>query len=251
MDSPDHHSIRRFKIVLEYDGTEYVGWQVQPNGKSIQETMEKTLAQFIGAPVSVVGAGRTDSGVHARGQVAHADIATSMSCDQLRNALNALLPRDLVAVVISEVESTFHARYSAVERRYTYTITTRPVALDRRLAWYVPFPLEFSLLAQCCTFILGEHDFTAFTKDDANVKHHRCTVRSALWEQREHRLVFFIAANRFLHHMVRSLVGTMVEVGRGYFTTAHFAGLFESRNRADAGPTAPPAGLVLEEVVYD
>lgn len=252
MDEPAHDSSRRLKLLIEYDGTDFVGWQVQPAsaGRSVQATIQDAFRQFTGADASVVGSGRTDSGVHARGQVAHAIVDTSLSCEKIFEALNGILPNDIAILRVAEAGESFHARYSAHERRYSYTISTVPCAIDRKIAWYVRYPLDVDLMNRCSRLVVGEHDFRAFTKSTAEVDHHRCTVILAVWERNGNKLIFRIHANRFLHNMVRALVGTMVDVGRGYLPFEQFETALRSGRRKDAGPTAPAVGLVLEEVLY-
>ncbi len=251
MEDPAHDSSRRLKLLLEYDGTDFVGWQIQPNGRSVQTMLQKAFTQFTGTDATVVGSGRTDSGVHARGQVAHAIIKSDLSTEKIYEALNGILPNDIVVLNVTEVDDTFHARYSARERRYSYTISTSPCAIDRRIVWYVWYSLSIEKMNACCSYILGDNDFRAFTKSEAEVDHYRCTVNHAGWRESDARLIFTIHANRFLHNMVRALVGSMVDVGRGYSTVDQFKAAIQSGKKKDAGPTAPAAGLVLEEVIYE
>lgn len=251
MDQSSNDSPRRLKLLIEYDGTDFVGWQIQKNGRSVQETIQNAFKQFTGIETTVVASGRTDSGVHARGQVAHADVRTPLSCEKIYDALNGILPNDIAILEVSDVPASFHARFSARQRRYSYTISTAPCALDRRVAWYVKYHLDLDLLNECCAHLLGDHDFRAFTKIDAEVKHYRCMVHTAEWKRSDRKLIFTIQANRFLHNMVRALVGMMVDVARGYATVDDFTHALKSGRRNDAGPTAPAVGLVLEEVLYE
>lgn len=252
MDDPAHDSSRRLRLLIEYDGTDFVGWQVQPAamGRSVQAVIQNAFKQFTGADATVVGSGRTDSGVHARGQVAHAIVVTGLSCEKIIAALNGILPNDIAILQVSEADASFHARYSASERRYSYTISLQPCAIDRKFVWYVRYPLDFNLLNECCPYIIGDHDFRAFTKSEAEVDHYRCSVSHAAWERSGNKLIFRIHANRFLHNMVRALVGTMIEVARGYLSVGQFRTAVKSGLKEDAGPTAPPVGLILEEVIY-
>ncbi len=252
MEDPAHDSSRRLKLLIEYDGADFVGWQIQPAaaGRSVQGTIQDAFKQFTGSDATVVGSGRTDSGVHARGQVAHAIVNTDLSPNKIFEALNGILPNDIAILRVSESDPLFHARYSARERRYSYTISLAPCAIDRRIALYVRYPLDVELMNECCTYIVGEHDFRAFTKSESEVNHYRCTVTLAAWKQRGNKLIFRIHANRFLHGMVRSLVGTMIDIGRGYFPVEQIQFALKSGNRSDAGHTAPAVGLVLEEVIY-
>jgi len=252
MDDPAQESSRRLKLIIEYDGTDFVGWQMQAAGagRTVQQTIQEAFQTFTGSDAQVVGSGRTDSGVHARGQVAHAIVQTGLDCENILKALNGILPHDIAILSVTDTDNNFHARYSAIERRYSYTISNVPCAIDRRVAWYVRYSLNVVSMNECCKHIIGEHDFRAFTSSQAEVHHYRCTVTAAFWEQQETKLIFRIHANRFLHNMVRALVGTMVEVGRGYYSREEFCTALTSGDRKYSGPTAPPVGLILEEVLY-
>jgi tRNA pseudouridine38-40 synthase len=243
-------SERRLKLLIEYDGTDFVGWQIQKTGRSVQETIQAAFKQFTGQPAIVVGSGRTDSGVHARGQVAHAVIKTDYPCEKIYEALNGILPDDIAILEVGDTDDTFHARYSALQRRYSYTISTAPCAIDRKVAWYVRYRLNMDVMNECSSSIIGVHDFRAFTKTEAEVDNFQCTVTRAEWNSRGNKFIFRIDANRFLHNMVRAMVGSMVDVGRGYVPVEWFLRALETGSRKDAGPTAPPVGLVLEEVLY-
>lgn len=243
--------MRNIKLTIEYDGTQYVGWQVQPNGPSIQAEMEKALRQILQEEIHVTGAGRTDSGVHARGQVANFLTAHTIENKVLCKSLNGVLPSDIVVVAAENVAESFHARYSAQAREYIYYLALQPTALWRHYSWYVGgYTLDKQLMNSCIDFILGEHDFTSFCKSEADGEHYRCIVNSAQWQALETRLIFQISANRFLHGMVRTLVGTMVEVGRGYRPLEDFKGILEAKDRKAAGMAAPAKGLFLERIIY-
>jgi tRNA pseudouridine38-40 synthase len=242
--------MRNIKLTLEYDGTNYVGWQRQDNGISIQGEIEKILQQILQVQVSVIGAGRTDSGVHARGQTANFKTTSEMPIDKMLAALNGLLPEDIAVLHVEEVALDFHARYSAKERTYSYRIISKPSPLLRNYSWHCPYPVEISQMESIAQMILGEHDFTSFCKSEAEVNHHRCTVKESYWRRSNEVLEYWICADRFLHGMVRALVGTMVNVGRGYTTVEKFKQILERKNRSEAGMAAPAKGLVLERVMY-
>jgi tRNA pseudouridine38-40 synthase len=243
--------MRNIKLTLEYDGTDFVGWQVQPNGRSVQEELERALAQILQHTITTYAAGRTDSGVHARGQVVNVKTQKAIVPEILHKSLNALLPDDVAVLSVEEVPEHFHARYSAVARRYRYFIAQRPLAVMRRFVWPLQYPLSFELMNSCAASIVGEHDFQSFCKAEAEVDHYRCTVKHASWIQKDGLVVFDITANRFLHGMVRALVGTMVDVGRGYTPYEDFERIIVARDRRAAGMAAPAKGLFLEEVFYD
>ncbi len=242
--------MRDIKLVIEYDGTNFVGWQTQANGRSVQEEITKVLDQVLQEPVSLIGAGRTDSGVHARGQVAGFKTKSSLGLGSLHSALNGILPDDIYVKSVEEAPAGFHARYDARERFYRYCIVLAPSAIGRMYHWYVKYDLKIGAMNIIAAQILGEQDFESFCKYEAEVDHYRCTVTRSEWIQRGDDLQYEIRANRFLHGMVRALVGTMVDVGRGYTPVDEFAGILAARDRRRAGMAAPPHGLFLEEVVY-
>ena len=242
--------MRNIKLLIEYDGTKYCGWQRQENGPTIQGEIENVLARIVQENVHVIGAGRTDAGVHARGQVANFRFESSLKTDELRRGLNGLLPADIVIHEVQEVSLEFHARYDAKERVYSYRIARSPTALERFYSWNLNYPLNLDAMHRAATSIVGVHDFESFCKANSDVGHHRCDVRSASWEEEGSALKFTIRADRFLHGMVRALVGSIVDVGRGYASLDEFVSILEKKNRSDAGRAAPPKGLVLEEVIY-
>lgn len=242
--------MRNIKLTLEYDGTNFVGWQMQPNGRSVQEELEKGLQQILQEDCKTNAAGRTDAGVHARGQVANFLTASNISITRFAKSLNGVLPEDVAVIGVEEVDEKFHSRYSAKARRYRYNIARKPTALMRYYCWQVGYPLNLSLMSQCVELIRGEHDFQSFCKVEADVDHHRCVVHAAEWKERDSALEFDVTANRFLHGMVRALVGTMVDVGRGYTSMEEFRKILDARNRRIAGMAAPAKGLFLEEVLY-
>lgn len=242
--------MRNIRLVIEYDGTQYAGWQRQDRGRSIQAELEGALARILQEPVSVIGAGRTDAGVHARGQVANFRTTSQRNDIEIVRGLNGLLPEDITVLEAREVPLEFHSRYSAKERSYSYTITRTPSALLRDTSWFVKFSLNVSQMRWAACQILGEHDFQSFCKVNTDVEHHRCEIYEAGWSEHGNLLVFSIRANRFLHGMVRALVGTMVDVGRGYTTLEDFLSILHSKDRTRAGMAAPAKGLVLERVTY-
>lgn len=243
--------MENIKLLIEYDGTNYVGWQVQPNGPSVQAELEKALGQILQQPAVTVGAGRTDAGVHARGQVVSFNISKSVQLPQLLKSLNALLPEDMVAISIESVPRDFHARYSALSRVYRYYLSFRPTAIQRNYCWYVGgYDIDRKMLEACASLVIGEWDFSSFCKRDTNVDHFRCTVEKSEWTQNGSGIVYEIRANRFLYGMVRALVGTMVEVARGHREYKEFSEILIAKDRTRAGMAAPARGLFLEGVVY-
>lgn len=242
--------MRNVRLLLEYDGTDYVGWQRQDRGRSIQGELERVLEQLTGEHVNVIGAGRTDAGVHARGQAANFRTSSDMAVGEMRGGLNGLLPEDIVILGIEEVPPEFHARFNARARRYSYRISTVPAALIRRYSWYVKYRLDLDLMNEAAGAILGRHEFTSFCNTASEAPHHWCAVTESSWHAGPGSLIYSVAADRFLHGMVRSLVGTMVDIGRGYTRVEDFMAILAKKDRTAAGMAVPARGLVLEEVVY-
>lgn len=242
--------MRNIKLIIEYDGTDFVGWQRQPNGRSVQEVIEKTLANLLQEDVNVIGSGRTDSGVHARGQVANFRCNSIMKIEQMQKGLSALLPEDVCIHGAEDVDFDFHARYSAKSRKYSYAITTEPTALRRRYAWLVKYKIEHTILDECANLVLGTHDFEGFCKLDAGNEHYLSNVLQSKWKNESTNMIYEIEANRFLYGMVRGLVGTMLDVARGYCNIDDFKSVLNEKARSKAGQSAPPHGLTLENVSY-
>jgi tRNA pseudouridine38-40 synthase len=246
---------RTFQLVLHYDGGGFAGWQRQPAERTVQGVLEETLARVCAAPVPVIGAGRTDAGVHARGQAAGVHVALKWTTASLRRALNATLPADLWVAAAHEMQPEFHARYSAIARRYTYV-----VGLDEEAA--SPFrrshelverqPLDQALLHDAASAIVGDHSFRAFAVQGTApaTDEHRCIVRDARWRAREGGLAFEIEANRFLHHMVRFLVGTMLDIARGRRDPDSMRRLLSADDNREVSPPAPAHALFLDRVDY-
>ncbi len=242
--------MRAFKLIIEYDGTDFVGWQSQINGRAVQDEVSRVLRQILQEEVTLIGSGRTDSGVHARGQVAGFRSASAISASKLLSALNSLLPRDICVHSVDEVSPAFHARFDARQRRYRYFITRKPSAVDRRFCWYVSSPLDIPLMQAVAQRCAGAHDFSAFCTHVHEVENRICTVSRSAWTAEGFSLIYEIAADRFVHGMVRTLVGTMVDIGRGKTGGEEFDAILASRDRRRAGTAAPARGLFLEEVGY-
>ncbi|MBU8899776.1 tRNA pseudouridine(38-40) synthase TruA [Corallococcus sp. H22C18031201] len=243
----------RLKLTLEYDGTRYVGWQMQPNGPSIQAVMQDTLARLLGEPVVVNSAGRTDSGVHAEGQVACFDTARVLPLKAYRMGLNGMLPSDIAVVAAEEVPAEFDPRRWSRGKRYRYRVSNRPTRspLRRDTHWEVFAPLDVEAMRRAARVLEGRHDFSAFRASDCQAKHAMREIRSLRVEgTRGDAVSFVVEGTAFLKHMVRNLVGTLVDVGKGKRPEAWVAEVLASLDRKRAGPTAPPQGLVLEEVFY-
>lgn len=244
--------MRTIKLTVAYDGTDFVGWQRQERGRSIQGLIEAALSEIDGAPVTLHGAGRTDAGVHALAQVASARIAASIGDAQLVRALNAHLPDAIRVTAASTEPDDFHARFDAIAKAYEYRIwngRTLPPFI-RLYAWHIPEPLDVEAMREGARAIVGEHDFAAF-RGAGGVNHTTVrTIASAGWSVDGAALTFAVAGSGFLRYMVRSLAGTLVEIGRGARPASDMAGLLRSRDRTAVGRTAPPRGLFLVRVDY-
>ena len=243
----------RFKLVVEYDGTDYCGWQIQPNGPTIQGVLEAALQRLEGEPVRVAASGRTDAGVHASGQVVSFQLNRRMTADRLSAALNALTPPDIAVRRVEVVADSFDPRRDASSRAYVYRIWNAPVPSPfwRRYAWHVAHPLDFEAMQSAATRLIGEHDFSAFRAAGCDAEHPVRRVLVSRFEREGVLLRYHIEATAFLRHMVRNIVGTLVEVGSGDRASEGVSDLLASRNRAAAGPTAPAHGLCLTTVRYE
>ena len=246
----------RIALGLEYDGTDFIGWQIQRTGRSVEGTLAAAVSFVAGEPVNVHGSGRTDAGVHALQQVVHFDTSVSRTSRQWLLGINSNLPPDAAVRWVREVPAEFNARRSAVSRRYCYTVLQQVTrsALLRRSAWWLRQSLDYAAMTVAATAWLGEHDFSAFRGAGCQAKSpmRRLTaVTIARRSQGAATLVTFeFTANAFLQHMVRNLVGTLVEIGSGDLTPADAALILERRDRRQAGVTAPPQGLALVEALY-
>ena len=241
----------RYFIYLSYDGTNYHGWQIQPNGISVQEVLMKALSTFLCKPIEVVGAGRTDAGVHARLMVAHFDFDAELDCATVVDKLNRLLPPDVAVHRVRRVKSDAHARFDATYRTYKYYITTCKDPFSRAFSWRIFQTLDFEKMNEAAQTLFDYIDFTSFSKLHTDVKTNNCKMMYARWEQiGEHNWVFTIQADRFLRNMVRAVVGTLVEVGKGKLTVEGFRKVIEEKNRCSAGTSVPGNALFLVDVGY-
>ncbi|MGG7517390.1 tRNA pseudouridine(38-40) synthase TruA [Allorhizobium undicola] len=245
----------RFKMIVEYDGTPYVGWQRQENGPSVQGALEKAILSLTGETVSIRGAGRTDSGVHARGQVVHADLSRAWQPYKLRNALNAHLALAGEAVCVLEAESVtdeFDARFSARKRHYLYRIISRPsrLAIEANRAWWVSKPLDHEAMHEAAQQLVGHHDFTTFRSVHCQASSPVRTLDRLDVSRSGDLIEIRASAQSFLHNQIRSFAGTLKMAGEGKMTPADVRAALEARNRAACGPVAPPEGLYFMQVDY-
>ncbi|TCS65018.1 tRNA pseudouridine(38-40) synthase TruA [Varunaivibrio sulfuroxidans] len=245
--------MHRYRITIEYDGGPFVGWQRQINGPSVQQAIEDAIHAFSGETVTLFGAGRTDAGVHALGQVAHFDLERYFPAHKVHGAVNAHL-RDLPIVLrdVEAVDENFHARFSARERTYLYRILNRPArpALDKGRVWWVPQPLDAAAMHAAAQTLTGKHDFTTFRAKFCQAKSPVKTLDTLDIARRGEEIVVSVQARSFLHHQVRNLVGTLKLVGEGKWTAQDITAALAACDRAAGGPTAPAAGLYLVEVRY-
>ncbi len=245
--------VPRYKITIEYDGTPFVGWQVQDNGPSVQGAIVAAVAAFSGETVAVQGAGRTDAGVHAYGQVAHFDLAKDFDADTVRDALNAHLRPQLVAVLSAEVAAPdFDARRSATRRHYLYRIVNRrpDLVLDRNRVWRVSRPLDAAAMHAAAQRLIGRHDFTTFRSTECQAKSPEKTLDRLDVTRSGEEVQVVASARSFLHNQVRSMVGSLVQVGEGRWTADDLSRALAARSRAACGPVAPAQGLYLVRVDY-
>jgi len=245
--------MRTIRLLIEYEGTKYLGWQVQPNGPTVQGMIEERLNRLTGETVRLIGSGRTDAGVHAMGQVAHFKTQNPMEIPTLQRALNSLLPPDIVIHKVEEVDPLFHARKNCKSKVYEYRILNRSVrsAFHRGHTWHIPQKLNLGEMRRATQRLLGEHDFSSFRSAGSPTRTAVRKVIRAEWKRsREGLLTFEIEASGFLKQMVRAIVGTLVAAGRGKIDAEEFGRILESRDRTKAGPTAPAHGLFLKEVNY-
>lgn len=247
-------SEKNFKLIIEYDGSAYHGWQRQKTDATIQSEIETAIRSLTGKSISLLGSGRTDAGVHARGQVANFHCETLLSPQTLQRGLNALLPADIVILDCHEVPGRFHARYDATSKTYRYTILNRkiPSAIGRQYAWHIQCPLNVDAMREALRHIAGIHDFKSFEGAGSPRSHTTRHVFFAEWTGLPgDELHLFLTANGFLKHMVRNIVGTLVEVGRGRMEADAVRSILAAQDRSLAGSTAPAHGLCLMHVGYE
>jgi tRNA pseudouridine38-40 synthase len=243
----------RYFIHLSYNGTNFCGWQIQPNEPSVQETIEKALFYILKEKINITGCGRTDTGVHALSYYAHFDFKemTSEELEKLTYRLNAFFSYDIRIISIKKVSDDAHARFDAISRTYKYYIATQKQPFNNDFTYYLPRPLNIEKMNKACEKLLTYTDFTSFSKLHTQVNNNNCTINFASWEKEGDLLVFTINANRFLRNMVRSIVGTMIEVGLEKINVEEFCKIIEEKDRASAGVSVAAKALFLFDVVYE
>lgn len=241
----------RYFITLSFDGTAYHGWQIQPHSVSVQEELQKALTTLLRMPVEVVGAGRTDTGVHARKMVSHFDINAELDCQQLVYKLNKLLPRDIAVQHVEQVSDDMHARFSAKSRTYHYYVHLGKNPFLRSYSWQLYGNPDFELMNRAAAVLMEYTDFTSFSKVNTDTKTNDCTITEAHWDMvADGQWRFTITANRFLRNMVRAIVGTLIEVGRGRMTIEQLRNVVDAKDRCRAGDSVPGNALFLVDVKY-
>ncbi|KUG23883.1 trna pseudouridine synthase a [hydrocarbon metagenome] len=245
--------MRNFKMTVEYDGTAYCGWQRQENGLSIQQVLEEAIQLVTGEKVSVIGSGRTDAGVHALNQVAHFKSNSSLPLDNIYRGLNSVLPKDIVIKEMKEVPEDFHALRDVKSKVYVYKICNQRLrpAIGRNYFWHVRYPLNMEFMREATKYIIGTHDFSAFCAANTQVKDRVRTILDIDIKKNEEGIIEVnVVAHGFLKYMVRNIVGTLVEIGRGKWEPEEMKAILESKDRKIAGATAPAYALFLKEVKY-
>ena len=244
--------MKRIKLTVAYDGTDYCGWQIQKNGVTVEEVLNRALSRLIGDRVTVIGASRTDAGVHAQGNVAVFDTDTRIPAERIAYAVNALLPEDVVVVSSGEVPAGWHPRKCVSVKTYEYRILNRefPDPVRRRDTYFVPFQLDLDRMRQAAEYLKGEHDFKSFCSAQTTVEDTVRTIYALDIRKEEDFITILVRGNGFLYNMVRIIAGTLAGVGRGYFEPRDVARMLEEKDRAKAGVTAPPQGLTLVGIEY-
>ena len=240
----------RFFIEIKYDGTNYHGWQIQDNANSVQAEINKAISTILQEKIEVVGAGRTDTGVHAQQLFAHFDIVNEFNIEKTIFKINKFLPDDISCTAITRVDNEAHARFAATARTYEYWVIPNKNPFLQNKAYYSPYSLNLDLMNEAAKQLLNYTDFSCFSKSNTDTFTNDCDITFAQWEQKNDYIVFTITANRFLRNMVRAIVGTLLEIGQERLTISELDSIIKSKNRSNAGTSAPAHGLYLTEVKY-
>ena len=243
---------KNFKLTIQYDGTDYCGWQIQKNATTVQGVIKKALEDIVKInSVNVVGSGRTDSGVHSIGQVCSVKLKTNMTDVQVLRALNSKLPNNIRVTLSEIVDDNFNARFSAIDREYIYKIKKEESPFDYKYFWNYPYDYDINILNDCAEIVSQQNDFYNFCKPSPDIKNYKCTINYSKWIIKNNTLIYQINANRFLHHMVRYLVGTMVQISRGLYPKDKFSSLLHEPRKNVQIHRAPANGLILLKVEYE
>jgi tRNA pseudouridine38-40 synthase len=241
----------RYKLTFEFDGSDFSGWQVQPDTRTVEGVIEDAFSTLYQVQIDIIGQGRTDSGVHAIGQTAHADLPDTYTVDRILYAMRGLLPDDVALLRVDKVEEDFHARFYAQSRKYRYAIYTRPSPLKRRTSWFVHGELDYKLLKASAEILLGVHDFRNFCiPPESPEMTTKCSIKKSEWKIESSGITYLIEGDRFLRHMVRRLVGSMVETALGKMSIEDFESLLTGPEQQQKAHSAPAHGLTLVEVMY-
>lgn len=242
--------MKNIKLTIEYDGTDFCGWQEQPDLRTVQGEIKKSLSYIFQTDIKLTGSGRTDTGVHAAEQVANFYCHSDFTLYRIKAALNGTLPKDIRIINVEEVPSDFHARFNAKKREYHYQIAKYEKAINRYYSWFYKHKVDVELMHRTSQHLLGRHDFQSFCQSKSDVKHYICNVEMIKWEEKTDLIIFKIVANRFLHNMVRIIVGTILEIGAGKIEPETLKLILNAKDRRSAGPTIPAKGLILFKVYY-
>ena len=240
----------RYFIKFAYNGTHYHGWQYQPNAISVQETLNKVFSTLLQEEIEIVGAGRTDTGVHASEMFGHFDTEKEIDLEKLKYKANSFLPKDIAIFKIIPLHNEAHARFDATSRTYHYHISTKKDVFDTELSWYNPLPLDVEAMNNSAKLLLNFTDFQCFSKSNTDVFTYNCKITEAYWWKENNKLIFTITADRFLRNMVRAIVGTLINVGLHKISEKDFVNIIESKNRQKAGFSVPAHGLFLTQITY-
>ena len=240
----------RYFIELAYNGKQYHGWQNQPNAISVQQVLEKALSTLLKDNIAIVGAGRTDTGVHAKQMFAHFDVYSELDSSKLIYKLNAFLPQDIAVYNLYQVNEEAHARFDALSRTYEYHISARKDVFNADRAYYVKTDIDIEKMNEACKILFDYKNFKCFSRSNTDVKTYNCDILLANWQKTNNQLIFTIKADRFLRNMVRAVVGTMLQIGVGKLKVEDLHGIIKSQDRGEAGPSAPAHGLYLTKIEY-
>lgn len=238
------------KLTIEYDGTDFFGWQIQPKKRTVQKEIENALNKITGEKIRITGAGRTDTGVHAINQVANFLTDSNIGDKTIKKALNGILPKDIIIKNTEKTYIDFNSRFDALTRTYKYIIHKGRTAINRRFCREIFYNIDSDLIKEASDLLIGKKDFKSFCKIDESRKNSICNIKKAEWIEKPDEYIFRVESNRFLHKMVRTIVGTLIDIGRKKITPEHFLEIFYSHDRRKAGATAPAKGLFLESISY-